>query len=72
MSKVLFAFVIGLALCVPLASSAQAQTRLGPAEDDTPAVSAPATTKSDEKKSDAKKESAKTDAPAASATPKPN
>lgn len=74
MSKVLFAFVIGLALCLPLASSARAQTRLGPAEDDTPAVSVTAT-KSDEKKSDAKKESAKTDAPAANsstATPKPN
>lgn len=75
MSKVLFVFVIGLALCVPLATTAQAQkTRLGPAEDDAPAGSPPAATvKSDAKKSDAKKGSAKTDAPAASAsaTPKP-
>ena len=70
MSKVLFAFVIGLALGAPL--SAQAQTRLGPAEDDPPAASVTAApTKSDEKKGEAKKGSAKTDAPAASATATP-
>lgn len=73
MSKVLCAFVIGLALCVPLAT--QAQTRLGPAEDDTPpAGSATTPAKSDANKSDAKKEAPKTDAPAAAAvaaTPKP-
>jgi polysaccharide export outer membrane protein len=74
MSKVLFAFVIGLALCVPLAATAQAQTRLGPAEDDTPAGSATPAIKSDAKKSDAKKDAPKTAAPAAAATaatPKP-
>jgi protein involved in polysaccharide export with SLBB domain len=62
MSKVLFAFVIGLALCAPLAASAQ--SRLGPAEDDSPAGS------SSPAKSEAKKETPKRDAPAA-ATAKP-
>ncbi len=38
MSKVLFAFVFGLAACVPLATTASAQSRLGPSEDDAPAV----------------------------------
>jgi polysaccharide biosynthesis/export protein len=73
MSKVLFAFVIGLALGVPLATTAQAQTRLGPSEDDPPAVSATPATKPDTKKGDAKKEAPKTDAPAAAvaATPRP-
>jgi polysaccharide export outer membrane protein len=73
MSKVLFAFVIGLALCVPLAATAKAQSRLGPAEDDTPAGSAAPAVKSDAKTSDAKKAAAKTEAPAAAAaaTPKP-
>jgi polysaccharide export outer membrane protein len=68
MSKVLFAFVIGLALCVPLAATAQAQSRLGPSEDDLPAGSVTATPKSE-----AKKEAPKTAAPAAAAaaTPKP-
>ena len=68
MSKVLFAFVRGLALCVLLAATAQAQTRLGPAEDDTPIASPTAAVT----KSNAKKEAAKTAAPAAAAaTPKP-
>ncbi|HJR09450.1 MAG TPA: polysaccharide biosynthesis/export family protein [Pyrinomonadaceae bacterium] len=64
MSKVLFAFVIGLALCAPLAASAQ--SRLGPAEDDSPAAgsSSPA-------KSDAKKETPKRDTPAAAVKPTP-
>lgn len=70
MSKVIFAFVIGLALCVPLAATAKAQTRLGPAEDDTPVGSATTAAKSDEKKGDAKKEAPKTNATAAT-TPKP-
>ncbi|HEY0081863.1 MAG TPA: hypothetical protein VGB61_03665, partial [Pyrinomonadaceae bacterium] len=38
MSKVLFAFVFGLAACVPLATTASAQSRLGPSEDDAPTV----------------------------------
>jgi polysaccharide export outer membrane protein len=73
MSKVLFAFVIGLVLCVPLAATAKAQSRLGPAEDDTPAGSAAAAAKSDAKTSDAKKDAPKTNAPVAvtAATPKP-
>jgi protein involved in polysaccharide export with SLBB domain len=72
MSKVLFAFVIGLAFCVPLAATAQAQSRLGPSEEDAPAVSATPAIKSDAKKSDAKREAAKTEAPAVvAATPKP-
>lgn len=57
MSKVLFAFAIGLVFCVPLAA-ARTQSRLGPAEDDLP-VRSPAA------KSAAKteKSAAKTDAP---------
>lgn len=42
MSKVLFAFVFGLAVSVPLAATANAQSRLGPAEDDSPIVSSSA------------------------------
>lgn len=68
MSKVLFAFVLGLAFCVPLTASAQ--SRLGPAEDDTP-VAGSAAAKSDEKKSEAKKGAPKAGAPAPAAT-KPN
>lgn len=73
MSKVLFACVIGLALCLPLAATAQPQkTRLGPSEDDSPAGSATTAAKPDAKKSDAKKEPLKTNAPAAvAATPRP-
>jgi len=50
MSKVLFAFAIGLVFCVPLAA-ARTQSRLGPAEDDLPV------------RSPAAKSTAKTDAP---------
>jgi polysaccharide export outer membrane protein len=42
MSKVLFAFLIGLVVCLPLATEASAQSRLGPAEDDSPIVSSSA------------------------------
>ena len=66
MSKVLFAFVFGLALCAPLAATASAQSRLGPAEDDSPAAGSSSTAKGD-----AKKETPKRDAPAAAATAKP-
>jgi polysaccharide export outer membrane protein len=85
MSKALFAFVFGLALCVPLAATAQAQSRLGPSEDDTPVASATATPKIEAAKprseaatskseaatpkSEAKKEAPKTDAPAAATAP---
>lgn len=56
MSKVLFASVVGLLLCVPLTASAQ--SRLGPAEDDAPvAGSSPA-------RSEAKKEPPKAETPA--------
>ncbi|HEY0098426.1 MAG TPA: polysaccharide biosynthesis/export family protein [Pyrinomonadaceae bacterium] len=72
MSKVLFAFVIGLAFSVPLAATAQAQSRLGPSEDDTHAASTPTpAAKSDAKKSDAKKEAPKTGSPVVAAPPKP-
>jgi polysaccharide export outer membrane protein len=66
MSKVLFAFVVGLALCVPLAATAKAQSRLGPSEDDPPAATATPAVKIDTKKS-----VPKTDASATVATPKP-
>lgn len=58
MRKILFAFVIGLTLCVLLAATASAQSRLGPAEDDLPAGSSTAA------KSDAKKEAPKAETPA--------
>jgi len=61
MSKVLFAFVFGLAVCVPLATTASAQSRLGPSEDDSPAVSSSAA------KGEAKKDAVKSVAPAKSA-----
>jgi polysaccharide export outer membrane protein len=64
MSKVLFAFVIGMAVCVSLTSSANAQTRLGPAEDDTPVVNSRVV------KSEAKKEAVKSEPPAVKPTPK--
>lgn len=64
MSKVLFAFVIMLAVCVPLATEAGAQTRLGPAEDDSPTVSSRAV------KSEAKKDAVKGETPAVRPVPK--
>ncbi|HEV2883196.1 MAG TPA: polysaccharide biosynthesis/export family protein [Pyrinomonadaceae bacterium] len=57
MSKVLFAFVIGLAVCLPLATEASAQSRLGPAEDDSPIVSSSAAKSAP--KGETKKEAAK-------------
>ena len=57
MSKVLFAFVFALMLCVFSAVTASAQSRLGPAEEDPPAVSSKAI------KSEAKKESPKKEIP---------
>ncbi|MDX6270626.1 MAG: polysaccharide biosynthesis/export protein [Acidobacteriota bacterium] len=63
MSKVLFAFVIGLAVGVPLAAgTASAQSRLGPAEDDSPVVS------STPVKVELKKEAAKSEKPSTIAT----
>jgi polysaccharide biosynthesis/export protein len=62
MSKVLFAFVIGLAICLPLATEASAQSRLGPAEDDSPVVSS-----SGAAKGAAKKEAVKAETPAKAA-----
>jgi polysaccharide export outer membrane protein len=62
MSKVLFAFVIGLAVCVPLAEKASAQSRLGPAEDDSPVVSSSAVKSAP--KGETKKEAAKSEPPA--------
>ncbi|HEX8633661.1 MAG TPA: polysaccharide biosynthesis/export family protein [Pyrinomonadaceae bacterium] len=62
MSKVLFAFVIGLAFCLPLATKTKAQTRLGPAEDDTPVVNASAARS--ETKGAAKKAAVKSETPA--------
>jgi polysaccharide export outer membrane protein len=55
MSKVLFAFVIMLAVCAALATETSAQSRLGPAEDDSPAVrsSAPKRETKGEPKKDA-------------------
>jgi len=65
MCKVLCAFVIGLALWVSAAAPASAQSRLGPAKDDSPAGSSTAT------KNVAKKESAKNEIPTnAKPTPK--
>lgn len=65
MSKVLFVFVFGLTLYVSSATTASAQSRLGPAEDDSPVVSSKAI------KSGEKKESPKNEAPAnAKPTPK--
>jgi polysaccharide export outer membrane protein len=64
MSKVLFAFVSGLAFCALLATTANAQSRLGPAEDDTPAVS------SRPVKSEAKKDAVKGEPPAVKSAPK--
>jgi protein involved in polysaccharide export with SLBB domain len=64
MSKILFAFVFGLMLCVLTATNAGAQSRLGPAEDDSPVVSSTAT------RSEAKKESPKNE-PSANAKPNP-
>jgi polysaccharide export outer membrane protein len=66
MSKVLFAFVFGLAVGVPLAAgTAGAQSRLGPAEDDSPTVrSTPA-------KVVVKKDAAKGEKPATVAKPAP-
>ncbi|MDQ1558689.1 MAG: polysaccharide biosynthesis/export protein [Pyrinomonadaceae bacterium] len=64
MSKVLFAFVIGLSVGVPLAAgTASAQSRLGPAEDDSPVVS------STPAKVELKKETAKGEKPATIAKP---
>ncbi|MDQ1592268.1 MAG: polysaccharide biosynthesis/export protein [Pyrinomonadaceae bacterium] len=66
MSKVLFAFVIGLAVGVPLAAgTASAQSRLGPAEDDSPVVS------STPAKVELKKEAGKSEKPATIAKPAP-
>jgi len=65
MSKVLFVFVFGVTLCVSAATTARAQSRLGPAEDDSPVVSSTPT------KSEAKKETPKNEAPPnAKPTPK--
>ena len=64
MSKVLFAFVLGLAVCVPLAATASAQSRLGPSEDDTPPVSSSAS------KGEAKKNAAPKSETAAKPAPK--
>ncbi len=57
MSKVFFAFVFGLMFCGSAAATASAQSRLGPAEDDLPAIKSTAT------KSEAKKESPKNETP---------
>ncbi|HZG50787.1 MAG TPA: polysaccharide biosynthesis/export family protein [Pyrinomonadaceae bacterium] len=65
MSKVLFAFVIGLAFGLPLATKTKAQTRLGPAEDDSPVVNSSAN--KSETKSTAKKAAAKSETPAKTA-----
>ncbi|HEX8128229.1 MAG TPA: polysaccharide biosynthesis/export family protein [Pyrinomonadaceae bacterium] len=69
MSKALFALVFALAVCVPFAAEASAQSRLGPAEDDLPAVSSSAAkseTKKDAAKSETKKDDAKGTTPAKS------
>ena len=57
MSKVLFSLMFGLAVCVPLATTASAQSRLGPAEDDTPVVNSRPV--KSEIKSEAKRDAAK-------------
>ena len=57
MSKVFFAFVFGLMFCGSAAATASAQSRLGPAEDDLPAIKSTAT------RSEAKKESPKNETP---------
>ncbi len=58
MSKVLLAFVFGLMFCVSSATTAGAQSRLGPAEDDSPVAGSTTI------RSEAKKESPKTETPA--------
>ncbi|HYG09423.1 MAG TPA: polysaccharide biosynthesis/export family protein, partial [Pyrinomonadaceae bacterium] len=55
---VLFAFVFGLVVCVPFAATANAQSRLGPSEDDSPVVSSSAA------KGEAKKNAVKSETPA--------
>ncbi|HLL16624.1 MAG TPA: polysaccharide biosynthesis/export family protein [Pyrinomonadaceae bacterium] len=66
MSKVLFAFVFMLAVCASSATTTSAQSRLGPAEDDSPAVRSSAPKR--ETKSEVKKEAAKGETPAKSVT----
>ena len=61
MSKVLFAFAIGLVFCVTLAA-ARTQSRLGPAEDDLPVRSPAAKSAAKTEKSAAKTDAPKTNA----------
>jgi polysaccharide export outer membrane protein len=63
MSKVLFAFVFGLAVCVPLATTASAQSRLGPSEDDSPPAVGSSALKAESKKDAAKGETTARPAP---------
>jgi len=62
MSKVLFAFVFMLVVCASLATEASAQSRLGPAEDDSPAVRSSAPKR--ETKSEPKRDAPKGETPA--------